>query len=275
MRILFYIITFGLACFVWALIEAQLFRVNKITIKSKKIRGKIKVVFISDLHYSNYYYKSRLERIVKKINRLDADLILLGGDYLDFEKKSKFNKDIIKELFRELTLLKAKQGVFTILGNHDYYLEKHLSYMLGKIRANNITLIKNSTIKVNIENNIILLHGVDDLQEGEIDISKLLVDEEAFNILLSHNPDFFEEYKVSFDIGLSGHLHGGQVNFFGLYAPQTESNYGQKYIKEINKQGEATIITTKGLGCSSLPKRFFAMPEIVLCEIEEKTGACN
>ena len=272
MRVLYYIITFGLVCFAWALVEAQLFRVNKIKVSNNKLKGRIRIVFISDLHYGNYYYKSRLERIIKNINKLQADIILIGGDYLDFGKKSKLHKEAVLELFKEMSNLKSKYGVFTVLGNHDYYLKKDMNYLMDRMEESNIKLLMNDTLEILVDNNKVLLHGVVDLQEGDLDVSKLRVEEGAFNIMLAHNPDFYERFNIGFDLAFSGHLHGGQVNFFGIYAPQTESDYGQKYIKEINKKGEAVIITTKGLGCSSLPIRFFAMPEIVLCEVSEKTG---
>lgn len=273
MRILYCVITFGIVCFAWALIEAQLFRVNRIKVNNNKLKGRVRIVFVSDIHYGNYYYKTRLERIVKKINKLKPDLILIGGDYLDFGKKSKLNKGAVVELFKEMSHLKAKHGVFTVLGNHDYYLKKDMRYMMDRITESNIGLLMNDTIELVINDNRLLLHGVVDLQEGDLDVGKLKVEDGAFNIMLAHNPDFYERYNINFDIAFSGHLHGGQVNIFGVYAPQTESKYGQKYIKEVNKKGDAVIITTKGLGCSSLPIRFFAMPEIVLCVIGEKTGA--
>jgi predicted MPP superfamily phosphohydrolase len=273
MRILYYIITFGLVCFSWALIEGQLFRVKRIKVTSKKIKEQVKIVFISDIHYGNYYYKSRLERIIRTINKLEPDIILIGGDYLDFGKDSKLNKPALQELFKEMSALKARFGVFTVLGNHDYYLEKDMEFMMNEIKKSNIRLIMNSTFEVKVNSDKLILHGVVDLQEGDIDISKLHFQKEFLNIMIAHNPDFYEEFNVKFDLAFSGHLHGGQVNFFGIYAPQTESKYGQKYIKEINRKGEAMIITTKGLGCSSLPIRFFAMPEIVLCEVEHKNGA--
>jgi predicted MPP superfamily phosphohydrolase len=250
-------------CLLWSLIETQLYRVKRVEIKSKKINSNIKIVFISDIHYGDYYMVSRLRRIIASINKLTPDIIIIGGDYLYNGKKSKFNKKLLEELFSQLSYLKSKNGIFTVIGNHEYNLGMNLDLMLENINASKITLLKNSTYELSIGNEKVLIHGVDDLQEGHIDIQELQIDKECLNILISHNPDFFENCDLDFDIGLSGHTHGGQVNLFGIFAPITESKYGQKYVKTINVMGDSQIITTKGLGCSTLPIRFFALPEII------------
>jgi predicted MPP superfamily phosphohydrolase len=250
-------------CLLWSLIETQLYRVKRVEIKSKKINSNIKIVFISDIHYGDYYMVSRLRRIIASINKLTPDIIIIGGDYLYNGKKSKFNKKLLEELFSQLSYLKSKNGIFTVIGNHEYNLGMNLDLMLENINASKITLLKNSTYELSIGNEKVLIHGVDDLQEGHIDVQALHMDKECLNILISHNPDFFESCDLDFDIGLSGHTHGGQVNLFGIFAPITESKYGQKYIKTINVMGDSPIITTKGLGCSTLPIRFFALPEII------------
>lgn len=254
------LISFGL---LWILIEPQLFIVKKINIKSKKINKSLKIVFISDIHYGTYYLGSRLKRIVSKINNLNPDLILIGGDYIENTKKSKFNKELLDRLFLELSKLKAKNGVITALGNHDYYLRENMTLMLENMKKNKIILLKNKTLQLNFENEKIFIHGIDDLFEGTIDINSLKINKDYFNIVLSHNPEFHEKYNIYFDLGLSGHTHGGQINLFGLYAPHTGLKYGQKYVKRINIKENSIIVTTKGLGCSILPIRFFAVPEII------------
>jgi len=270
MEILFYVLVLIIIGLVWILVEPQLYKVKQISLDSEKINKKIKVVFISDLHYGNYYYKLRLKKIVESVNKLEADFIIIGGDYIDNSKRSKFNKNLLDTLFKELHFLKAEMGVITVLGNHDYYLEKNMNSLIEFFKDNNITLLKNDTLELNLGDNKVLIHGVEDLLRGVINVDRLKIDMNYLNILVSHNPDFYEEFKLDFDIGLSGHTHGGQVNLFGLYAPITESKYGQKYVKCLNKKGNSTIITTKGLGCSMFPIRFFAVPEIIELEINPK-----
>lgn len=264
-----YILIIVIIFSIWSLIEPQLIKIKKVNIENKNVNSGIKLVFISDLHYGGYYSSTRLNKIVKKINKMKPDIVIIGGDYLDHGRRSRFNRIMIEELFLELYAIKSKHGVFSVLGNHEYYLKKNIDLLLKSIDECNIKLLKNSTEEITINNDKILIHGVDDIQEGNVDIDKLNIEKDKLNILVSHNPDFFEENDVYFDVGLSGHTHGGQVTFFGLYAPVTESKYGQKYVKTLNKMGTSTIITSRGLGCSMLPIRFFAPPEIVHININK------
>jgi len=263
MKLFYCFIILMAICILWSLIEAQLYIIKKVEIKSKKLNKDIKIVFISDIHYGNYYTASRLRRIISSINALTPDIIIIGGDYLYNGKKSKFNKKFLEELFCQLSYLKSKKGIFTVIGNHEYNLSKNMDSILEIIKRNNIILLKNNTYEVILENKKLLIHGVDDLQKGHIDVQKLQIDKECLNIVISHNPDFFEECDIDFDIGLSGHTHGGQINLFGIFAPITESKYGQKYIKTLNRMENSIILTTKGLGCTKLPIRFFSLPEII------------
>lgn len=252
----------------WSLVEAQLFKVKRVVIKNIKINNTIKIIFISDLHYGDHYKRFRLKRIIDKINELNPNMVLIGGDYLDFEKNSKLNRPLLDEVFSELYNLKSTHGVFSVLGNHEYLLGENMNLLLKDMKDSNIILLKNNTQELNIQGDRVLIHGVDDYIEGNIDIKRLTTDNRCLNILISHNPDFYEGVSVDYDIGLSGHTHGGQITLFGLYAPITNSKYGQKYVNTINKRGKSIVITSKGLGCSMLPIRFFAMPEIIELIIE-------
>ncbi|AJA47134.1 metallophosphoesterase [Clostridium pasteurianum DSM 525 = ATCC 6013] len=267
--LLLYIIVFFLALgLLWALLEAQAINITKIKLKSTKSNNKIKIVFISDLHYGDYYFKGRLKNIVNKTNMLHPDLVILGGDYLFVEENTKFNKDILHKFLDEINRIKAKHGVIAVLGNHEYYLKEHMKPLLEGMQKNNVNILINKTYSMEFENTKVLFHGLDDLKSGQLTIDNLQINEKYLNITISHNPDFFEEYNVNFDIGLSGHTHGGQINLFGLYAPVTESSYGQKFIQTINNKNNSVIVTSKGLGCSRIPIRFFAAPEIVELNIE-------
>ena len=86
-----------------------------------------------------------------------------------------------------------------------------------------------------------------------------------FVILLSHNPDYAEELPAeAVDLMLSGHTHGGQISFFGLYAFYLPSDYGQKYRTGVVENGSTTVIVSNGIGTASVPPvRFFARPQIV------------
>ena len=263
-RILIYLFIFFI---IWLIIEAQAYRVRRVKIKNNKIPKSFngfKIVFISDIHYGKLFRAKRLISIVNRINKLDPDIIIIGGDYLDISVKGK--KDLSKYLDEEIMILrklKAKQGIFTVLGNHDYY--KRRESLLDAIHSSSFKLLKNSKEFINKGEDSIELIGLDDLVQGKPDVNILKVSTNNFTIVISHNPDFFSDYKnlINYDLALSGHTHGGQVTFFGLYAPYTSSKYGQRYVKKIVYEDNREIILTNGIGNGILPIRFFAIPEII------------
>ena len=256
----------------WILIEAQVYRIRRVNIKNSKIPkgfNKFKIVFISDLHYGRFFRAKRLIRIVNRINELKPDIIIIGGDYLDISVKS--NRDVSMYLDEELEILrklKARLGIFTVLGNHDYF--NRSDSLLDEINLSSIRLLKNTVEFMNIGEECIELVGVDDLVEGNPQVNILKKRSNNFTIAISHNPDFFSDYKeeINYDLGLSGHIHGGQITFFGLYAPYTSSKYGQRYLKKIVHEGNRDIVLTNGIGNGVLPIRFFAIPEIVEINLE-------
>ncbi|GCD10928.1 metallophosphoesterase [Clostridium tagluense] len=256
----------------WILIEAQVYRVRRIRVVNSKIpKGfkKFKIIFISDIHYGKTFRSKRLISVVDRINKLEADIIIIGGDYLDISVKSKRDVSVyLDKEFEILRNLKAKLGIYTVLGNHDYYNRKDA--LLNEISSSSFKLLKNTKEFINFGEDSIKLVGIDDLFEGNPQISMLEENSNKFTIAICHNPDFFSDYKnlINYDLALSGHTHGGQINFFGLYAPYTSSKYGQKYIKKIVHEENRDIVLTRGIGNGMLPIRFFAMPEILEINLE-------
>jgi predicted MPP superfamily phosphohydrolase len=270
---IFHILTYLFLFFIlWILIEAQVYRVRRIKVVNSKIPkgfAKFKIVFISDIHYGRFFRAKRLIGVVNRINKLEADIIIIGGDYLDISVKSKRNVSVyLDKEFYILRKLKAKLEIYTVLGNHDYYNRRDA--LLNEINRSSFKLLRNTVEFINIGEESIQLIGIDDLFEGKPKVSMLKENSKNFTIAICHNPDFFSDYKnqIHYDLGLSGHTHGGQVNFFGLYAPYTSSKYGQKYLKKIVHEGNRDIVLTRGIGNGMLPIRFFAMPEILEINLE-------
>ncbi|MBC8059997.1 MAG: metallophosphoesterase [Clostridiaceae bacterium] len=265
---IFHVLVYLLLFFIlWLLIEAQVYRVLRIKIKNSKLPrsfNNFKIVFISDIHYGKFFRANRLIKIVNRINKLQPDIIIIGGDYLDISVKSKRDvSQYLKKEFEILRKLKAKLGIFTVLGNHDYFNRKNS--LLNEINASSFKLLQNTKEFINIGKDNIELIGVEDLVQGNPDVNMLKENSDNFTIAISHNPDLFSDYKalINYDLGFSGHTHGGQVTFFGLYAPYTSSKYGQRYVKKTVHEETREIVLTNGIGNGMLPIRFFAIPEIV------------
>jgi predicted MPP superfamily phosphohydrolase len=226
----------------------------------------MKIVFISDIHRGPFMSEKRVDRIVRRINRLEPDLILLGGDYVHRSGSAVYS------VFRSLSALRARQGVYAVLGNHDIWE--------GKVRALDcmekagIRSLDNQGLWLYRGDCRIRLGGVADLEwdspRPESTTGPVTVKD--FVLLVSHNPDIFETLDKSVvDLVLSGHTHGGQVSLFGLWAPLLPTRTGQKYRTGLKWQGGSRILISNGVGTITPPVRFCTPPQInvILLKHEE------
>lgn len=228
----------------------------------------LKIVFFADIHHGLFFSQNRIKKIVKKVNSLNPDIIFVGGDYVGnflFEQPK-----YIKPSFLELKNLKAELGVFGVIGNHDARADTKLS--IEEMEKADIIYLGNKGQWLEKNGDKIRIGGVKDYFEGTQNISNVVKDiaEEDFAILLSHSPDFAEKIDNNkIDIVLAGHTHGGQITFFGLWAPITSSRYGQKYKTGLVDAPNTKVLVTNGVG-SFFPIRFFARPQINIVNLKSK-----
>jgi len=229
----------------------------------------LRIAFVTDIHRSGFFRQGRVERIVGRVNALAPDLILLGGDYVyggtDYED----------DCFQALARLRAPLGVFAALGNHDYGAYdkngKDLAPVYAAARSAGITLLRNEGLWLHKGEARLRLAAVADLQEDLPDLAPAIDDAKPGDlaILVSHNPDYAEQLPPgAVDLVLAGHTHGGQVTFFGLWAPYLPSDYGQKYRTGAVSVNGATVIVSNGVGIIFPPLRFFARPQIVVVTLD-------
>jgi len=105
----------------YALTEPYLIEIKEIKVKSKDIpqsfNGKT-IVFVSDIHYGPFFSKERVRDIVSRINALEPDIVLLGGDDVDHIETD------AAPCYEELANLKAPLGKYGVLGNHEWKRER-------------------------------------------------------------------------------------------------------------------------------------------------------
>jgi len=197
----------------YVFLEPYWLRVHKIDMVNSDIPpafdGK-RIVFVADIHHGPYFSIERVNRLVKKINRLRPHIILLGGDYVHRDA------GYIQPCFAELEKLEPRIGTFGVLGNHDHWEGAALTRQ--GMREAGIVLLDNRAELISIGDQRIKVGGVGDLWEDTQDLAPTLAEtqEDDFVILLSHNPDYVEEITMNgIDLVLSGHTHGGQITLFG------------------------------------------------------------
>ena len=260
------LILFGLLFFSYCFFESRWIKVTEIEIRSADIPGSFegsKIVFISDIHLGPYMSPQRLSGIVNQINGMNPEMIILGGDYVHYQS------EYIGPVFAELGKLRAGLGVFAVLGNHDHYAGEGLTRkMIVKYGIKNID---NQSVWVKKGKDSIKIGGVGDLWEDiqlpENTLKGLM--KSNFAILVSHQPDYIENMNTDLiDLTLSGHTHGGQITFFGWWAPVLPSDYGQKYRYGLIDSGTMKSVISSGVGTVAVPFRFFCRPEIVVIKLK-------
>ncbi|NDV79076.1 metallophosphoesterase [Dysgonomonas sp. 511] len=231
-----------------------------------------KVVFVSDIHFNRYFAEKELASLVNRINGLNPDVILLGGDYISSDTLD------VAPLFASLAKLQAKYGVYSVLGNHDHW--EDASLMQAGLENSGIHIADNNSFWIKEGADSIKIGGVGDFWEDEQLIENTINDIKTsdFCILLSHNPDYMEVLdSEEVDLMLSGHTHAGQGTFFGLWAPIMPSSMHQEYIQTGQKyrygwkqKGEISLYVSSGVGMGKIPFRFFAWPEIAAITLKKK-----
>jgi predicted MPP superfamily phosphohydrolase len=162
--------------------------------------------------------------------------------------------------------LRARYGVYAVLGNHDHWTDAAL--ITDLFRAEGITVLVNQGMRFEKNGAAFWLAGVDDTMVGLEDLSLALAgaSEAEMKLLLAHNPIILRRAaRAGVDLVLSGHTHGGQVS---LRSERTVSGRPRRrLLKGLARLDETQIYITRGLGTVVLPVRFGCPPEVSLLEL--------
>jgi uncharacterized protein len=217
----------------------------------------LKLLQISDLHIGPGTTKRKIQSIVEKTNRQNPDFIFLTGDIIDYHP-DKFSEEIFA-----LTKLKAKYGVYYIMGNHEYFwnferTKKHIEKL-------NFNFLLNQTKKIDIDGKKLSVTGATDpaaqyfgLTVPDYKMLSQQVNESDFKIILCHQPNQVEKVKnFSFDLQLSGHTHRGQFIPWSLII-----RLFQKYPSGLYHFEKMKLFVSQGTGFWGPPDRFGTYSEI-------------
>ena len=248
-------------------VEPNSIKIREITINNDFIGKALKdktIVHISDLHLSSF--EKREAEVLNIIDQINPDLIFLTGDYIKW-------KGDVKPALKFLSGLKAKQGVFAVMGDYDYSNSKdsclfcHEQASGRPTKEHNVQMLRNSLQKINIDDQVIKIAGMDERYEG-INEDKNMVDmddQEGLLLVLSHSPFAFDKFSSTDKIFMfSGDTHGGQVKLplwlFKVlgYEKNVKYNYG------LFREGDKTMYVNRGVGTSHFRFRLFCPPEIVV-----------
>jgi predicted MPP superfamily phosphohydrolase len=219
----------------------------------------MRVALLTDIHHGPWTSLSYVQYIVETVNSLSPDLILLGGDYVHCHRR------YIAPCFQTLGGLRAKFGVYGVLGNHDH-VEGETETKLA-MKSASIVELTNTGVWLTQSGSRLRLCGVGDLWMDKQDLAAALDDATAADcaMVLSHNPDVAEYIRdPRASMVLSGHTHGGQVVLPLLGAPFVPSRFGSKYLRGLVQAPKTSVFVSRGLGTITPPVRFCCRPEINL-----------
>ena len=232
-----------------------------------------KIAQVSDFH--NADFGDVREDIVSGIKEYEPDIIVFTGDMIDLRRT---NVDISLELVKVLSEIAP---CYYVTGNHEAWVSKKSYTKLEEgLLEYGVTILRDSEVVLTREDDKISLIGVDDPdyslfrydKEKSMDAHEInsIATDGLFTIMLSHRPEYYENYKES-DVNLvfTGHVHGGQFRLpfiGGLYGP--DQGIFPMYDSGVYEDDEFAMVVSRGVGNSAFPVRFNNQPEVVLVELK-------
>lgn len=261
----------------------------------------LKLAVLADIHACEPWMSAgHVRSIVARTNALKPDATLLLGDYVVAHKWIS-GRVPSAEWALALAGLTAPLGVHAVLGNHDWWddtiaqrrghgpVEAHVA--LSSVA---IQVYENDAVRLSKDGHGFWIAGLGDqyafrrrgakglFSKGVDDLKGTLakIGDDAPVILMAHEPDIFPRVPPRVALTIAGHTHGGQVRVFGKI-PFTPTGRREPYAyghfvergTERFPKGERNLIVSGGLGCSLLPVRFGAVPEIVIIELGDVDAA--
>ncbi|NOX46078.1 MAG: metallophosphoesterase [Chlorobi bacterium] len=250
-----------------------------------------KIVQFSDIHLGNWVMKHELEEAIDVMNDLDPDIIVFTGDLVNYKTDEAIE---FTDIFRKL---KAKQGIYAILGNHDYgdythwptrkAKEENMRQLYDFYNGLGWKLLRNENVELTKGDDRIALLGVENWgsmkrfpKYGDLRKAVTGVEDVPVKILLSHDPTHWQ-YKISdfehtINLTLAGHTHGGQFGFEFPGMRWSPVQYAYRYWagmyqkKNTKTGGKQHLYVNRGIGTIGYPGRVGIRPEITLIELQSE-----
>ncbi|HEX8823493.1 MAG TPA: metallophosphoesterase [Archangium sp.] len=213
---------------------------------------------ISDVHCGPHVPESRVSSWVARLNALDLDLVTITGDLITHGSSH------VEAVARALGGLRAKDGAFACMGNHDYFTDGE--HLIRELERGGLTVLRNRGVVVKRGGARLYVAGVDDTWTSRHDLARALAGrpEGIPTVLLAHDPDLFPEAQArAVELTLSGHTHGGQLAVPGVRRLSL-ARFITRWTAGLYRQGRSWLYVNRGAGTTGPPARLGAPPELAV-----------
>jgi predicted MPP superfamily phosphohydrolase len=221
------------------------------------------IIHLTDLHYGPLMPLGILDKVIHKTNELTKDIVVCTGDYVRGDKAA----ERIDGIWSLLARLRAPEGVYTVLGNHDHWASTGQS--LRWLNQSGHRNLRHRAVPLSRNGKTLWIGGAGDLWEDHKSLDQILQDvpHDACRIVLAHNPDTADtDYTSRVDLMISGHTHGGQIKLPVIGTPVLPVK-NKAYTSGFIRSQKTNVFISRGIGWAALPVRFNCFPEIAILHI--------
>jgi predicted MPP superfamily phosphohydrolase len=220
---------------------------------------------ISDVHCGPHTPATRVRGWVERLNALDLDLMTVTGDLITHGESH------VRDVAAALGELRARDGVFACMGNHDYFTDGER--FVRELTTRGLTVLRNQGVVVERDGARLYVAGVDDTWTKRHDVGRALADRPAGvpTILLAHDPNLFPAAAAhDVDLTLSGHTHGGQLAVPGVRRLSL-ARFMTEFTSGLYRSGRSWLYVNRGAGTTGPPVRLGAPAELAVLELRPAT----
>ena len=220
----------------------------------------LRVALLTDIHHSSLVPADDVTRAVELARSTNPDLIVLGGDYVTYG-----DRGFVEPVAELLSPLRAPNGVFAILGNHDDDRE-----MPAALARKGITVLRDQRTRIVIRGVGLEIAGIRFWTRRPADIGRVLRGANDPVLLLAHDPRrLTEAAALNVPAVLSGHTHGGQVVLPGLGAI---ARTRFPIVEGLGRRQNSSIFVSRGIGTVYVPVRINCPPEVALVTLQRPSS---
>jgi predicted MPP superfamily phosphohydrolase len=220
------------------------------------------VAFASDFHAGTTTDPRLFARLTALLVERRPDVLLLGGDFVSW------NAGDVRVLAERLSVVDPPLGKFAVLGNHDRLAG--VGQLVPHLERAGVRVLVNSHAALPAPFDAVSICGIDDPWSGSPNAAAAFEGAGPVRIFLTHSPDGILLVGTHrFDVAFAGHTHGGQVAFKdGTPIVTAGGPLARSHSRGcFDVPGNGSLYVSRGVGCSNLPLRINADPELVLCTL--------